>query len=215
MDAQYDPSRPRPWCNSGPVTLTFFVDTIRADFDIDSSGKPRFCFINKTAPDGVNYKWGYRHKTDITVTGENFNLNEETTNKNNVCVKYDSVGQYWVCLISENSNGCKDTVCKLVVNDFFEKLLISNVFTPGNGDGKNDVFRFPIAGYETFDLRIMNRWNERVFRTEDPNISWNGRVNNDGAEVPDGTYFYLLVVKFASSDEPKTISGSVNVIRQK
>ena len=215
VDAQYDPSRPRPWCNSGPVTLTFFVDTIRADFDIDSSGKPRFCFINKTAPDGVNYKWGYRHKTDITVTGENFNLNEETTNKNNVCVKYDSVGQYWVCLISENSNGCKDTVCKLVVNDFFEKLLISNVFTPGNGDGKNDVFRFPIAGYETFDLRIMNRWNERVFRTEDPNISWNGRVNNDGAEVPDGTYFYLLVVKFASSDEPKTISGSVNVIRQK
>ena len=83
----------------------------------------------------------------------------------------------------------------------------------GNNDGKNDVFRFPIKGNDQFEVNIFNRWNERVFHTEDPDVHWNGQVNNTGAEVPDGTYFYVLTVKFLNEDEAKVISGSVNVIR--
>lgn len=213
VDAEYDPAAAKPWCNSGPVTITFFVDTITADFDIDSTNKPEFCFLNTTDPDGTKYQWGYYHSSDITITKDDFIISGETDNKDKVCVKYDTVGQYWVCLIAENSNGCKDTVCKVVVNDYFKQLLIANVFTPGNNDGKNDVFRFPIKGNDQFEVNIFNRWNERVFHTEDPDVHWNGQVNNTGAEVPDGTYFYVLTVKFLNEDEAKVISGSVNVIR--
>ena len=213
VDAEYDPAAAKPWCNSGPVTITFFVDTITADFDIDSTNKPEFCFLNTTDPDGTKYQWGYYHSSDITITKEDFVQSVETDKKDKICVKYDTVGQYWVCLIAENSNGCKDTVCKVVVNDYFKQLLIANVFTPGNNDGLNDVFRFPIKGNDQFEVNIFNRWNERVFHTEDPDVHWNGQVNNTGAEVPDGTYFYVLTVKFLNEDEAKVISGSVNVIR--
>ncbi len=209
--ADFNSSRPRPWCYSDPVVMTFLVDSVVADFTIDSSNKPDFCFT-RTDINGTTWRWGFSHKNDIVNSLPKNFFQQSNSNDRKVCYSYDSQGVYWVCLIATNGTGCTDTICKPVVVDLF--IYMANVFTPGNGDGKNDTYRVPIQGQELFEIKIFNRWGERVFQSEDPKVQWNGKVNNTGADVPEGTYFYQVTYKFRGKDQ-QNISGSVNLIRGK
>ena len=49
---------------------------------------------------------------------------------------------------------------------------------------------FPLKFAEITEIRIYNRWGEEVFKTEDPYIGWNGKVNNTGKDCSDGVYLY-------------------------
>lgn len=208
--ADYDPARPRPWCPTNPVVLTFLVDSVVADFDIDSSNKPTFCFTRKTV-NGTEFLWGFNHQNDITKGPLRNFIENSRSSDNKVCFSYDSTGVYWVCLIAKNSTGCVDTICKPVTVDLY--IYLANVFTPDkDGDGKNDTYKVPIQGHDKFELKIFNRWGERVFMTEDARVEWNGKVNNDGADCPEGTYFYQLTYNFKGK-ELKKLSGSINLIR--
>jgi gliding motility-associated-like protein len=70
---------------------------------------------------------------------------------------------------------------------------LPNIFTPG-GDGTNDFFRpFPYKFIESIDLTIYNRWGVEVFRTNDPEIMWNGTFTN-GEPLPSGVYYYVCSV---------------------
>lgn len=209
--SDYDPSHPRPWCPTEPITASFLVDSIKADFDIDSTNIPEFCFTRKDV-NGVTYRWGFTHSNDITV-GPLLDFFESTnSNDKKVCTSYDSSGTRWVCFIARNSTGCEDTICKPVSVNLF--IFLANVFTPdADGDGKNDTYRVPIQGQDVFEIKIFNRWGERVFMSEDPKIQWNGKVNNDGAECPEGTYFYQIQYRFKGKEEVNVINGSLNLIR--
>jgi len=132
-----------------------------------------------------------------------------------------TVTAYLVNAISQ----CRDTVVlPLIVNtDSSGEIYLANVFTPGrgtidgSGDGKNDCFRVYglSAECDEAELRIFNRWGERIFYTEDLSICWNGKVQNGGPELPDGTYFYQLYIKTRDQKEVnKLIAGSVNLIRE-
>jgi hypothetical protein len=52
-----------------------------------------------------------------------------------------------------------------------------------------------------------------VFASEDDKIDWNGRVNNTGAEAPEGTYYYLLKYQFKNQDEKRDVNGVITLIR--
>ena len=85
-----------------------------------------------------------------------------------------------------------------------------------NNDGKNDCFRvFGIAPEcEEAEIRIFNRWGERVYYSKDLTDCWNGKVDNSGSELPSGTYFYQLdVLKSPFVPTPKHLAGSINLIR--
>jgi len=207
--ADYGNNHPRPWCPTPPVIATFLVDSVFANFDIDSSGKPDFVFT-RTDVNGTEWRWGFGHRNDIKNTLPKNFLEDLKSNDKKVKWSYDSSGKYWVCLIAKNATGCSDTICKQVVVDLF--IYLANVFTPGTADGKNDTYRVPIQGHDVFELKIFNRWGERVFRTENSKVGWNGRVNNDGPEVPEGTYFYQLTYQFRGK-QLKYVTGSVNLIR--
>jgi gliding motility-associated-like protein len=187
------------------------VDSIKADFDIDSTNIPEFCFTRKDV-NGVTYRWGFTHSNDITV-GPLLDFFESTNSNNKkVCTSYDSSGTRWVCFIARNATGCEDTICKPVSVNLF--IFLANVFTPdADGDGKNDTYRVPIQGQDVFEIKIFNRWGERVFMSEDPKIQWNGKVNNDGAACPEGTYFYQIQYRFKGKEEVNVINGSLNLIR--
>jgi gliding motility-associated-like protein len=204
---------PFPWCPMPDDTLEFLVMNVKADFNIDSSNIPTFCFDRKPSVGGTKFRWGFYHDNDIKATGDPF---IENTNKPDevVCNKYDSLGCWYVCLIVENDNGCRDTICKEVCNTFFAKIEIPNVFTPNkNPDGTNDVFDIPIRGHEEYDLKIFNRWGQRMFASEDDKIDWNGRVNNTGAEAPEGTYYYILKYRFKGQDKMQKVEGVITLIR--
>ena len=88
-------------------------------------------------------------------------------------------------------------------------LWIPNAFTP-NGDGKNDVFRVEGERFEEFDLRIFNRWGERIFQTNNPLEAWDGRF--EGQLSQQGVYIWELHY-IGPELRKKVRHGSVRLIR--
>lgn len=120
-------------------------------------------------------------------------------------------------IIISASGNCNDTLSiPITVNtDSIHEVKIANVFTPNN-DGKNDCFK--VLGLspdcDEAELLIFNRWGERIFQTKDFNNCWNGKVNNDGPELPEGTYFYQLeIIKSEAIHPKKLIEGTINLLR--
>ncbi|MCO6494181.1 MAG: PKD domain-containing protein [Bacteroidetes bacterium] len=197
-------------------TLYVFVDSVKADFEIDSTKMPDYCFKN-TSLNSVKSRWGFYHTTDITQGGGEPFKEVIESNDEKVCNNFvDSLGTWYVCLIVENAGGCIDTVCKEI--SFFRKIHVPNVYTPPTegktGDGLNDVFDIPINGHDLYELTIRNRWGDVVFKSDDDKIDWNGKVNNTGAICPDGQYIYQLKYKFKGMEE-ESVSGIVVLIREK
>jgi gliding motility-associated-like protein len=89
-------------------------------------------------------------------------------------------GKYTVYVM--DSHGCKITMSAFVDIQFF----IPNLITP-NGDKVNDMFE--IVGLPiNSELRIYNRWGERVYENKNYDNSWNGEP------LPDGVYYYDLTL---------------------
>lgn len=73
-----------------------------------------------------------------------------------------------------------------VTTDF--ECFIPNGFSP-NGDGVNDEVIIRCRNnYPSAEIEIFSRWGTRVYKGAPS--GWNGQF--DGADLPDGTYFYVL-----------------------
>lgn len=102
--------------------------------------------------------------------------------------QYNVPGTYIVTLVVNNQFGCADTARDTVL--VTEGIYVPNVFTP-NGDGQNDVFHVTAGGLKTYGIEIYNRWGERVFMADSPNIDWDGN-SPAGVAESDGIYYYEL-----------------------
>jgi gliding motility-associated-like protein len=106
-----------------------------------------------------------------------------------------------------------DKLMKMCV-DNCDYYSLPNVFTP-NGDNMNDHFiPFPYKFVQKIDLKVYNRWGDLVFKTEDPNINWDGKDYKSGKPVSDGIYYYLCdVYEYRLVGVvPRNISGFVQII---
>ena len=83
-------------------------------------------------------------------------------------------------------------------------------FTP-NGDGVNDLWEIPCLNLFTNRVQVFNRWGLQVFEAVNYDGSWDG--TNLGADVPDGTYYYVISVDEPQLSEPKIYKGTVSIIR--
>lgn len=80
-----------------------------------------------------------------------------------------------------------------------------------NGDGVNDLWI--LDGLNFFpdnEVFITNRWGEQVFDAAPYNNDWGGQYN--GKDLPQGTYYYLLIVADGNGNESK-LTGSIHIIR--
>lgn len=142
----------------------------------------------------------------------------DSTNTNGLEVSHKySPGIYELRVyITHPTTGCKDTLEKRIsINaDSLQDIRLANVFTP-NQDGKNDCYR--VVGLNkncnTGSLKIFNRWGERIYFSENLEACWDGTVDNNKVWLPEGTYFYQIVLKDKKDKKEKVISGSVNLIR--
>ena len=110
----------------------------------------------------------------------------------------------------ENMDGCKDTA-KVVVDvrqDINKVVFIPNVLTP-NADGFNDTwFIKNIQLFPKNAVKIVNRWGDLVYQTNDYQNNWDGKYS--GGNLPAGTYYYILDL----GGEWGILKGDVTIIRE-
>ena len=112
-----------------------------------------------------------------------------------------------------NIESCVDTSLLTIFSTVCcGNIVLPNAFTP-NGDGRNDDFGLLSQGqfFKQFIFQVYNRWGQRVFKTNDPSLRWNGLIGDKNADI--GTYFYTLKVQCFESDEIKNIRGDITLIR--
>ncbi|HSY76363.1 MAG TPA: gliding motility-associated C-terminal domain-containing protein, partial [Bacteroidia bacterium] len=127
---------------------------------------------------GANYwSWTFGEGTSLASAVDSFPY-----------FQYTVPGSYIVTLVVTNKYGCADSASDTVV--VLEGIYVPNVFTP-NGDGINDVFHVTAGGMKTYSIEIFNRWGERVFIANSPDIDWSGR-STAGVDESDGTYYYII-----------------------
>lgn len=212
MVPDYDPVGFVPKCVDTAFKNVTVID-VEAKFSIDSANKPEFCFKNESV-NAVKYTWIIEDRP----------FDDKITNETNPCHTWgERVGTYKVCLVAESAEGCLDTTCELVNNQFFLQLIPYNVFTPksgdGAGDGKNDLFKIKVKGADEYEIKIFNRWGELVYESSDPDQGWDGTIMNKGTKLcPEGAYFYIInyTMKNRQENDGKgPISGTVTLIREK
>jgi gliding motility-associated-like protein len=121
--------------------------------------------------------------------------------------QYIDAGTYTVTLIASNA-GCSDTATRTVT--VVEDIIVPNVFTP-NGDGQNDVFHVTMSSMKAYHIEIFNRWGEKVFESDSPQIDWSGR-SGSGVSESDGIYYYLLTATDFNNKE-YNLHGYLQLIR--
>ena len=127
----------------------------------------------------------------------------------------EAPGEYNVCLLVTNADGCTDLSCgTVVVNDQFN-IFVPNCFTP-NTDGRNELFKPSIRGeslIQTYEFKIFNRWGDVLFETNDINEGWYGEVDGGEYFAIDAVYSWLIKILPNNGQEPFEQTGHVTVIR--
>jgi gliding motility-associated-like protein len=124
-------------------------------------------------------------------------------------------GIYPVSLTVTDVNGCTSKLTRFIeVNDLFN-VFIPNTFSPNN-DGINDVFFVTGTDIDPsrFTLQIFNRWGDKMFETNDPNVVWNGAgAENSEFYSQNEVYICNLIVYSITTAERKEITGTVTMMR--
>ncbi|GAA4200928.1 hypothetical protein GCM10022289_13500 [Pedobacter jeongneungensis] len=107
----------------------------------------------------------------------------------------------------KDAYGYYTNVASVTLTANFTGITIPNLFTP-NGDGINDTFEIiGLNQYQASELQIVNRWGNEVFHAKGYQNNWTGEGLNEG------TYYYLLRVKKANSEEFEVYKGYITLIR--
>jgi gliding motility-associated-like protein len=152
-------------------------------------------------------------KKQMTNWEWDFGDNNKVPNLNPATHTYDKTGTFPVRLSFTDVNGCDTTISHDIVVKVVE-LKIPNVFTP-NGDGYNDQFKITIKGNGSADWReaylgnefiVFDRWGKKVYQQSNyKSGDW------DGANLSDGTYFYVLKCQGQFGDD--VFKGSITILR--
>lgn len=119
-------------------------------------------------------------------------------------------GLYSVTIMDNNGCEASDTMELKYRDDCSFEIAVPTAFSP-NGDGRNDVFKAAYIGTATsFELRVFNRWGEKVFETKDVNTGWDGRYK--GADAPFETYTWYIKYKYGT-DKEKSLIGNLSLLR--
>jgi gliding motility-associated-like protein len=110
-----------------------------------------------------------------------------------------------------DANGCTATDSVAVDVTEITGLYIPNAFTP-NGDGNNDVFEVygDNGSIYYFEMKIFNRWGEKVFESNDTRSTWDGTYR--GESVENGVFVYIAKAVFLDGSS-REYKGSVTSIR--
>jgi gliding motility-associated-like protein len=147
---------------------------------------------------GASYQWSFGDG-DTTVV----------TTMDTVQHLYVQTDSFLVCLVTTNTFGCTDTVCRPVAALINPLLDVPNAFTPGRF-GQNAIIKVMGFGIIHMVFRIYNRWGKMVFESTDPDIGWDGYYQ--GQIQPMDVYAYTLSAEFSNGAHVSK-KGDITLIR--
>ncbi|MEG1909599.1 MAG: gliding motility-associated C-terminal domain-containing protein, partial [Bacteroidales bacterium] len=155
---------------------------------------PNSCTVDvSTAYPQTHYLWN---------DGEELSLRTFTSSGSYTLTLWDTMG----CSQSQDF--------RVQIEECAIEVDLPNVFTP-NGDGINDCFVIRnVDQLQNFTIHIFNSWGLSVYKYQgDPKcMTWNGRLYNNGAFVPDGAYFWIVTCKDLLGKAQKQ-TGCVMILR--
>lgn len=124
---------------------------------------------------------------------------------------YNNYGDFNVTQTVKNNFNCIDTITKVVkiLPEF--RFWIPNCFTPRNKDSLNDIFKPSVIGVEEYEFLIYDRWGERIFKTNDISVGWDGTFQGKLCETD--VYIWLVDFKNVVSLRREQHAGSVTLLR--
>jgi gliding motility-associated-like protein len=126
-------------------------------------------------------------------------------------VAYDS-GVYAVRV--KDVEGCvsSDSINMKKRKDLYpSNIFMPNAFTPNN-DGRNDFY--PLNQYKVkgavYNIKLYNRWGEKIMEMESPDINWDGNIN--GKPAPEGVYIFSAYW-IGCDNEKRSLQGNFTLLR--
>lgn len=110
-----------------------------------------------------------------------------------------------------DSNGCQLLRTTEVLSVRLDCFTGRSVITP-NGDGRNDNLVITCSSRFENTLIIYDRYGQKVYETRNYADTWEGQ-HLDGSPVPDGVYYFVLLVKDQGNENESIHKGSVTVVR--
>ena len=150
-------------------------------------------YILPQLPNGQEYL--YYERTDLE-TGE------MTTVENPTAGKVLKAGDYKVFVKATSPDGCYEIKSFMIQ---VQACIVQKGISP-NGDGANDFF--DLTDYWVESLKIYNRYGTEVYHYGSGYINeWSGQDQN-GKDLPTGTYFYVIKTPF------EELTGYVYIARE-
>ncbi len=143
-----------------------------------------------------------------------FGNGETSTIANARTIYKDKEKNYTATLIVENSYGCVNSSTSKVFNKNDFNLFAANAISPNSNVLENKVF-IPKAllGWNVqFEMTIINKSGDLVYKTSDKNEPWNGKMNNSGQILNEGVYLWQ-VVTYDAEGSPLRHHGKINLIK--
>jgi gliding motility-associated-like protein len=95
-------------------------------------------------------------------------------------------------------------------------IFIPSGFSP-NRDGVNDLFVITRPFNTTINLEIFNRWGNLVYKSPDYKNEWNGKGNQPnnilGEDLPNGTYYYIVLATDQTTGTTRKFAGFITLKR--
>jgi gliding motility-associated-like protein len=161
---------------------------------------------------GLQYTWSI--STDggqnfaPTVPGAPF-ANDRTAALRVSPVRAQNGWQFQVQVTSDYCGGLSSAPARLIqCGDTCQIAPLGNLITADSDTLNNEFFEPRFCDFESFSLKVYNRWGREVFSSTDASKIWNGTRNG---ESPAGTYFYTLTYTIAGNKTEKR--GYVEVVR--
>lgn len=181
------------------TAIVFSTDTIHQLMGEVLELQPHFTIEDELwSSEWVNYQFTFIADSNYRfMTFGNFTPDSLLTHTHQVPGSFD-ISYYFIDNIEVL---CREFSCM--------NVEIPNVFTPNN-DGVNDKFSFDLPDLlEKAEMRILNRWGEEVFYTDDPSVFWDGKfkeklctegnyywmfngTDKNGVTIDDSGYFQLI-----------------------
>lgn len=175
------------------------VDFIIMPTNTTTIMQPNFLFLNQS---GLNQSWLWDFGTN---KDNNFSIERSPQ------YSYSDTGNYMVSLTGTDIFGCTNTLYKTVVVRPDLLIFIPNAFSPNNKDEeKNNVFSVSLENYDSYSIEIFDRWGHKLFYSEDPKETWDGK--SGGVSCTPDIYFYSIKINSITNHLYK-YRGTITLIK--